>query len=170
MWPSRLTAEQKRTFLLVAKVIGNGPAMTTIQTLVTLPQPIQYGNIATGEYFTNRVSELRTLESDMRSGQNVVIISPRRYGKTALVRKALDAVRQDGLLTAYIDLFNTPTKERMVQLLADAIFKGLESPFEQLVKAAKEIFRNLSVKPVFTLGDDGKPVMELAQAARAAAS
>lgn len=133
-----------------------------------MKNPFRYGNIATGEYFTNRVSELRALESDMRSGQNVVIISPRRYGKTSLVSKALDSVRQDGLLTAYIDLFNAPTKERLVQLLADAIFKGLESPFEQRVKAAREIFKNLSVKPVFTLGDDGKPAMELAPAARAA--
>jgi hypothetical protein len=44
--------------------------------------PFRYGTVATGAYFTDREADLAELEADIRSGQNVVIISARRYGRT----------------------------------------------------------------------------------------
>jgi hypothetical protein len=45
-----------------------------------MENPFRYGEIVRGSYFTARAAEITQLDSDARSGQNVVIISPRRYG------------------------------------------------------------------------------------------
>ena len=68
-----------------------------------MDNPFRYGDIVEGEYFTNRTAELADLMLDMRSGQNVILISPRRFGKTSLVRKAASALRDEGLLVAELN-------------------------------------------------------------------
>ena len=45
--------------------------------------PFHYGDLALDEAFTDRESELEALQADIRNGQNVAIIAPRRYGKTS---------------------------------------------------------------------------------------
>jgi AAA+ ATPase superfamily predicted ATPase len=60
--------------------------------------------VATGEHFTNRTTEVRELVGDLRSGQNVLVISPRRYGKTSLITTVLQRLQKQHLLVAYDDL------------------------------------------------------------------
>jgi hypothetical protein len=55
--------------------------------------PFRFGDVATGEHFTNRTAELKELVGDLRSGQSVLVISPRRYGKTSLITTVLERVR-----------------------------------------------------------------------------
>src|SRR4029077_21043793 len=52
--------------------------------------------------FVDRVDELDRLVMDLGSGQKVFLISPRRYGKSSLIRQALRAVARSGALTAEI--------------------------------------------------------------------
>ena len=47
----------------------------------------------------DRDAELARLVSDLGSGQKVFLISPRRYGKSSLVRQALASLRRRGALT-----------------------------------------------------------------------
>lgn len=131
-----------------------------------IENPFHYGDVASEKYFTNRVREQAELALDVRSGQNVVIISPRRYGKTSLVQKVIKTLRSEGVLIAYVDLFKAPTKERLVRLLAGAILQSLESPLEQKMQQARDLFKGLSVRPRFSMSDEGKPVLELTPAAR----
>jgi hypothetical protein len=53
-----------------------------------MDNPFRYGQVATGEHFTDRTRELASLVTDASSGQSVVIISPRRFGKTSLAIRA----------------------------------------------------------------------------------
>lgn len=124
--------------------------------------PFRYGKVATGEYFTDRTNELAEVESDIRQGQDIVIISPRRYGKTSLIFQAIERLRQDQVLVAYLDLFRTPTKERFAEHLADAIYTGLVAPLERVWQRAVEIFQKLPVRPKITLNPDGTPSFEFA--------
>ena len=50
--------------------------------------PFRFGQVATGWHFTDRARELAEVQEDIKNGQNVVIISPRRYGKTSLIAEA----------------------------------------------------------------------------------
>ena len=53
--------------------------------------PFRFGNVVTGEYFTNRKKEIKEIVSEIKAGQHIVLMSPRRYGKTSLVNEAMKA-------------------------------------------------------------------------------
>jgi len=54
--------------------------------------PFVYGEVVPSAAFVNRVVELDRLVRDLAEGQKVFLISPRRYGKSSLIRQALSAV------------------------------------------------------------------------------
>ena len=64
--------------------------------------PFVYGEVVPASAFVDRETELDRLTGDLRAGQKIFLISPRRYGKSSLVRQALGAVSRGGALTAEI--------------------------------------------------------------------
>ena len=79
--------------------------------------------LALDEAFTDREDELRELAADIRNGQDVVVVAPRRYGKSSLMwRVAQDLVR-DRVLVAQVDLMRAPTRERLAEKLAKTIYE-----------------------------------------------
>jgi len=52
--------------------------------------------------FVNRVTELDRLVRDLADAQKVFLISPRRYGKSSLIRHALAALHRRGTLTVEV--------------------------------------------------------------------
>ncbi len=64
-----------------------------------MDNPFVYGEVVPGEAFVDREVELDRLVSDLGDGQKVFLISPRRYGKSSLIRQALEALRRRGALT-----------------------------------------------------------------------
>jgi hypothetical protein len=53
-----------------------------------MPNPFVYGEVAPASSFADRATELGRLVADLAAGQKVFLISPRRYGKSSLVRQA----------------------------------------------------------------------------------
>src|SRR5678809_1218336 len=64
-----------------------------------MANPFVYGEIAPGDSFVDRETELDRLITDLSDGQKVFLISPRRYGKSSLIRQALEVLRRRGALT-----------------------------------------------------------------------
>src|SRR3954471_19786642 len=87
--------------------------------------PFSFGDIVSGVAFTDRVEEVARLVSDLRSGQNVAIIGPRRLGKSSLIEHVATVLRADGVLVGSCDLFFTPSKEKLAQRLAGTITADL---------------------------------------------
>jgi uncharacterized protein len=67
-----------------------------------MDNPFVYGEVVPATSFVDRVDELDRLVRDLGSGQKVFLISPRRYGKSSLIRQALRAAARSGALTADI--------------------------------------------------------------------
>jgi hypothetical protein len=67
-----------------------------------MQNPFVYGEIVPGESFVDREVELDRLIGDLSAGQKVFLISPRRYGKSSLVRQALTALGRRGTLTVEV--------------------------------------------------------------------
>ena len=61
--------------------------------------PFVYGEVVPPSAFVDRVAEFDRLVRDLAAGQKVFLISPRRYGKSSLVRRALAAMSRRGALT-----------------------------------------------------------------------
>src|SRR5262245_20535985 len=126
--------------------------------------PFRFGDVATGEHFTDRASELKELVRDFRSGRSVLVISPRRYGKTSLITAVLERLRKQHILVAYVDLLRTTSKERLASQLAAALYKGLTPAIERALHRAGELFQNLPLRPKITLSPDGTPSFEFTAA------
>jgi hypothetical protein len=126
--------------------------------------PFRFGDVATGEHFTNRQTETTELVSDLRSGQSVLVISPRRYGKTSLITAVIDKIRKQQVLVAYVDLLRTTTKERFASQLAAALYAGLTPAVERAVHRGGELFQSLPLRPKITLNQNGTPSFEFTAA------
>jgi hypothetical protein len=61
--------------------------------------PFIYGEIVPDEAFADREVELDRLVADLSSAQKVFLISPRRYGKSSLIHRALQTLTRHGALT-----------------------------------------------------------------------
>ncbi len=64
--------------------------------------PFVYGEVVPTGAFADREVELDRLVADLAAGQKVFLISPRRYGKSSLVRQAVTALTRRGLLTVEV--------------------------------------------------------------------
>jgi uncharacterized protein len=123
-----------------------------------ITNPFAFGALALDAAFADRERELAELVRDMRNGQDVVVVAPRRYGKSSLVLRAIEQVVADGVLVAYCDLMKTPTKGRLTASLAKTIVDDLDSPVGQALDRAAALFRGLRIRPVMELDPDDASV------------
>ena len=53
--------------------------------------PFQFGVLVDNDFFTDRVKELKEVQQSLDSANHLILISPRRFGKSSLVAKAVKA-------------------------------------------------------------------------------
>jgi hypothetical protein len=112
--------------------------------------PFRYGALALDEVFTDRRTEIRELETDIRNGQDVVLLAPRRYGKSSLVWRVAQRLVRKRVLVAQVDLMTTPTKERLAEKLAATIYEDVASPLFR-AKERLRVFQSLRVQPTVNM-------------------
>lgn len=78
------------------------------------------------EYFCDRVNESARLIKSITNGNNLVIISPRRMGKTGLIQFCYDKPEiADEYYTFFIDILHTSSLREFTHLLGRAIYDTL---------------------------------------------
>jgi uncharacterized protein len=121
---------------------------------VTSANPFKYGPIALDDFFTDRDAEVAELSADALNGQDVVIFAPRRYGKTSLVHRTAQQLVRRRALVAEVNLWFTPTKEKLAGRLARELAEILGIGAK--VKEAARVFARLRVVPTMTVNpEDG---------------
>jgi len=113
-----------------------------------MKNPFVYGETVTGVYFCNRIQEIRELVNDIKNGTNVIIFSPRRYGKTSLINQVLEIARQKGIIPFYVDLYPAINKHKFIEIYAQAIASGLTGKTSRIVKKLKEYLPRIIPKVV----------------------
>jgi hypothetical protein len=119
--------------------------------------PFVYGERVSGENFCNRVEEIRELVSEIESGQNIMIYSPRRYGKTSLIDSVLKEVELKDIDTVYIDLFPVISNEDFVRISLKAVSGVLGGGSRDILKKIKTFFTRISPSLSMTLEENGTP-------------
>ena len=117
----------------------------------TASNPFRYGALALDEAFTDRKDEIADLVADVKNGQDVVIVAPRRYGKSSLVWRAQQELVADGVLTAHVNVMTTPTKEKLAEKLAKTIHEDVASVLDRAWEKTTGVFRGLRITPKMTL-------------------
>jgi len=117
--------------------------------------PFVYGKVARGASFTDREAEIEELIADIASGQNVIIFSPRRYGKTSLILEVLDRVKEEGSLTVYLDLFKVTSKEAFIAAYAKEIARLYRGGIRSMLRKVRALLPRLVPKVVVRSEETG---------------
>ncbi len=118
--------------------------------------PFRFNTLRPSDPFCDREQELADLVSHGMNGANVTLFSPRRYGKTSLIKRAQKELHDKGAYVFYVDFYRVMSVEDLASRLARAVYEGLSeyvSFFEKGKKALLEFFR--TYRPVFTPTEDG---------------
>jgi len=100
--------------------------------------------------FCNRVKELDELTRHAQNKMNVVLFSPRRYGKTSLIKRVMDKISKKGVVTIYADLFGVTSREDIANRIAKAMYENTSKKRKLFDKLLKWLF---SWRPVVKLDD-----------------
>ena len=105
--------------------------------------PFTFGKIAINPEFTNRTEEIERLKNNISAGINTIIISPRRWGKSSLVKQVREATKDQNLSFCYIDLFNCRTEREFVNQFSNAVIDSTSGKWEEKAAQAKKFLGRL---------------------------
>lgn len=108
------------------------------------------------EYFCDRVTESARLMKSITNGNNLVVISPRRMGKTGLIQFCYDKPEiSREYYTVFIDILHTSSLREFTYLLGKEIYETLLPRNRRMVKLFMQTLKSISGKfgfdPVFNL-------------------
>ncbi|MDE6522108.1 MAG: ATP-binding protein [Muribaculaceae bacterium] len=116
--------------------------------------PFILGHRISRPYFCDRIEEEKTLIASIRNERNVVMISPRRMGKTSLIYVSLHESPEieNEYLTFFFDILQTNSLAEFTFLLGKAIFDKLrkksESGLRGFLAALKSIKGTFGFDPI----------------------
>ncbi len=99
--------------------------------------PFQFRELPLNAPFCDRVEELAVLSSHGRNNTNVVVFSPRRYGKTSLIKRVQAGLGQSDGITVYIDFFGVSSIEDVAGRMAAKLYSFCREDESLLKKASK---------------------------------
>lgn len=110
-----------------------------------------YGVSVAGDNFTDRIKETKRLKMDFENGLNVVLISPRRTGKTSLVKKVQNLVDSDIIQTVYMDIYDCRSEYDFYNRFAETILKQTSNKTEIFLEKVKNFLTRLTPKIAFSV-------------------
>ncbi len=109
-----------------------------------------YGMSVEGNNFTDRIKEAKRIKLDFENGINVILISPRRMGKTSLVKKVMSEMDVPQVKTVYMDIYDCRSEYDFYNRFASAILKSTGNRAEQILENIKRFLVRLSPKFSFS--------------------
>jgi hypothetical protein len=124
--------------------------------LVSSKNPYRFGAPVEDAWFCDRARELETLVRRMDDGIHVIVLSPRRYGKSSLLHAALRQFRARGGRAGYADLIRaTSESEVAAEILAATVNGVLRGP-RRAARTLEEILARLRVTPSVSVTAEGR--------------
>ena len=117
-----------------------------------MKNPFFFGKMVEGAYFTDRESETKRLCSNFNNGISTILISPRRWGKSSLVKKAGCLSQKAGIKVVYLDAFSMRTELDFYQEFTQAVIKASSSKWEDWIDLLKQSFKH--IVPRIIMGTD----------------
>jgi hypothetical protein len=112
--------------------------------------PFLFGKAVASEGFVNRTDDINHLWLNLKSGINTALISPRRWGKSSLVKHVSQLKSSDKQAKwCFIDMFAVRNEEEFYEKLSREVIKTTSTKWEEWVKSAKDFFKHLIPKVTF---------------------
>lgn len=106
--------------------------------------PFVTNGYAGPEYFCDRAQETEDLTQLLCNGNNLALISPRRYGKTDLIRHCFNQKQiRDHYYTFIIDIYSTKSTSEMVNKMGKVILETLKPRGKKYWERFLDIVRSM---------------------------
>lgn len=102
-----------------------------------------YGYISP-EYFCDREEETQKLISALKNGRHITLMSPRRMGKTGLIKNAFYHIQQQETEAAcfYMDIFSTSCLNDFIILFGQTVIGKLDTPSQKALTTLTGFFKS----------------------------
>ena len=115
-----------------------------------MDKPFVFGIAVDEQHFIGRQKEIEQLSSHMRYGVNTILISPRRWGKTSLVKRVAKEVADEQLKIVFVDIFYCRNEYDFYNTFAAAVLQQTASRLDEWKQNAQEFLSRLVPKISFT--------------------
>lgn len=120
---------------------------TNIITMAKTANPFIVAGRIAPEYFCDRVAESARLVKVVTNGNNLVIISPRRMGKTGLIQFCYDKPEiEKEYYTFFIDILHTSSLREFTYLLGKEIYETLIPRSRKMARLFMQAMKSISGK------------------------
>jgi hypothetical protein len=126
-----------------------------------LTNPFVYGEIVTAAAFADRDRERERLTQDLADAQKVFLISPRRYGKSSLIRDVMRTLARRRFLTVEVTVAASSSYVGFLESYASALVAA-DTPVSRLRRWAADLLQNLRPEVRFDAGSRGDAAFSLA--------
>ena len=109
-----------------------------------------YGMSVEGENFTDRVKETKRLKMDFENGINVILVSPRRIGKSSIVRKVMKEITDPKIKIVFMDIYDCRSEYDFYNRFASELLKQTSTMAEQVLENIKRFLVRLTPKIAFS--------------------
>ena len=116
-----------------------------------LVNPFIYQGYESPEYFCDREAETATLLSHLKNGRNVTLISPRRIGKTGLIKNTFFYLQEEerDAVCLYLDIFATKNLHDFVEQLGVMVINDIVRKNASFIEKTIAFFSAL--RPVLSM-------------------
>ena len=106
--------------------------------MAVFQSPFLFGTLATEENFIDRTEDRTLLKQLLASHINVMLISPRRWGKSSLVKKAMTELSAEDkeVRICYIDAFSIGSEAEFYRTFASQVIACASSKIERWIEDA----------------------------------
>ncbi len=132
-----------------------------------------FGKPVEGNTFTDREKESARLAADFAGGINSFIVSPRRWGKTSLVKKVIRETDNKKILCIFTDVFKAKTPGEFCEILGNAVLKQSATAIDEILENVRRFLGRIqlgvnlatdptnAVKIQFGLNDAQPPIDDI---------
>jgi hypothetical protein len=117
-----------------------------------MESPFLYGKTVSDETFTNRTADLKQLTQNLQHHISTVLISPRRWGKSSLVKKAVADLKTRNTKIIMIDLLSIRNEDEFYKVLAAETIKSTSNKLTEWIQTAKHFLKHIT--PKISVGSD----------------
>lgn len=110
-----------------------------------MESPFQFGTLATKENFIDRNEDRAMLKQLLTSHINVMLISPRRWGKSSLVKRSMEELtsEENDIKVCFIDAFSISSEAEFYRTFASKVIECASSKFEKWAEDAKNLLNGV---------------------------
>ncbi|MCB5262869.1 MAG: ATP-binding protein [Candidatus Cloacimonetes bacterium] len=124
-----------------------------------MQNPFQYGKVVSDAYFTDREEEFASIVAEVKNRHNLVMYSPRRYGKTSLLLKIAQEMKARGWNVIYLDFYRVTSLHAFIEIYAREVFYQSDNKWKSGLKKIASLVKG--IHPVVSIDSLGNPAFSI---------